>query len=375
MPTAAIDPIDIAHMEAALCLARRGLGRVWPNPAVGCVLVDPIGDHIVGRGWTQLGGRPHAETEALARAGQAAQGATAYISLEPCNHQGQTPPCSEALIDAGIKRAVIAIADPDARVSGGGIARLTAAGISVTTGICDAAAADINAGFFKRINDGRPLITLKTATSLDARIATAKGESKWITGETALAFGHRLRAEQDAIVIGIGTALADDPQLTCRLPGMAGHSPLRIVLDSRRRLSPASFLVQSAANIPTWIVAAAGQTYEHPADDYINCGANVIEAPADDLGRPNISWLAQEFGRRGLTRVMVEAGSALAASWLRANLVDRLAWFRAPKLIGGDGIAVTEALGIDNLSDAPVFNRMNLVMAGNDTFETYRRMD
>jgi diaminohydroxyphosphoribosylaminopyrimidine deaminase/5-amino-6-(5-phosphoribosylamino)uracil reductase len=362
-------------MQAALSLARRGLGRVWPNPAVGCVLVDPKGDRVVGRGWTQPGGRPHAETEALARAGQAARGATAFISLEPCNHQGQTPPCSEALVSAGIKRVVIAVADPDPRVSGSGIARLKDAGISVTTGICDAAATDINAGFFKRINDGRPLITLKTATSLDARIATAKGESKWITGETALAFGHRLRAEQDAIVIGIGTALADDPQLTCRLPGMAGHSPLRIVLDSRLRLSPASFLAQSAADVPTWIVAAAGQTYEHADDDYVKCGASVIEAPADDLGRPDVAWLAQEFGRRGLTRVMIEAGSALSASWLRANLVDRLAWFRAPKLLGGDGIAVTDALGIDNLSDAPVFTRMNLVLAGNDAIETYRRMD
>ncbi len=362
-------------MQTALSLARRGLGRVWPNPAVGCVLVDPKGDRVVGRGYTQPGGRPHAETEALARAGQAARGATAYISLEPCNHHGQTPPCSEALVDAGIKRAVIAIADPDPRVSGSGVAHLKAAKIAVTTGICDAAATEINAGFFKRINEGRPLITLKTATSLDARIATAKGESKWITGETALAFGHRLRAEQDAIVIGIGTALADDPQLTCRLPGMAGYSPLRIVLDSRLRLSPTSFLVQSAADVPTWIVAAAGQIYEHPADDYINCGASVIEAPADDLGRPDVTWLAQELGRRGLTRIMIEAGSALAASWLRANLVDRLAWFRAPKLLGGDGIAVTEALGIDNLSDVLVFDRINLVMAGNDAFETYRRMD
>ncbi len=216
-------------MRAALALARRGLGRVWPNPAVGCVLVRD--DHVIGRGWTRAGGRPHAEAEALMRAGEAASGATAYITLEPCAHTGKTPPCAEALIGAGVKRAVIAVEDPDPRVSGKGIEMLKEAGMEVAIGIGEKEAKRLNAGFFSRITRGRPLITLKTATTLDGRIATGTGDSRWITGPGARRRGHMMRAMNDAVLTGIGTVLADDPSLTCRLPGLEDRSPVRIVVD------------------------------------------------------------------------------------------------------------------------------------------------
>src|SRR5580700_4659831 len=226
--------LDLGHMRTALGLARRGLGNTWPNPAVGCVIVKD--GRVVGRGWTQKGGRPHAETEALARAGKGAKGATAYVSLEPCSHHGKTPPCAEALIAAGVSRVVAAVEDPDPRVSGRGIARLRAAGIAVEAGLCAAEAAELNAGFFCRVAQGRPLVTLKLAASLDGRIATPTGKSRWITGPAARERAHLLRAAHDAVLIGTGTALADDPQLTCRLPGLEARSPVRIVIDRTLRL-------------------------------------------------------------------------------------------------------------------------------------------
>ncbi|MCK5275514.1 MAG: bifunctional diaminohydroxyphosphoribosylaminopyrimidine deaminase/5-amino-6-(5-phosphoribosylamino)uracil reductase RibD, partial [Alphaproteobacteria bacterium] len=219
-------------MRAALALAGRGLGRVWPNPAVGCVLVDRDG-RVTGRGWTQPGGRPHAETEALARAGGAAKGATAYVTLEPCVHHGQTPPCADALIEAGVARVIAATEDPDPRVKGGGLGRLRDAGIAVEAGLLREEAELLNAGYLMRQREGRPVVTLKLATTLDGRIATHAGESRWITGEAARARGHMMRARHDAIMVGIGTALADNPTLTCRLPGLEDRSPVRIVVDAR----------------------------------------------------------------------------------------------------------------------------------------------
>jgi diaminohydroxyphosphoribosylaminopyrimidine deaminase/5-amino-6-(5-phosphoribosylamino)uracil reductase len=221
-------------MRAALALARRGLGRVAPNPAVGCVLVKD--GRVVGRGWTQAGGRPHAETEALARAGEAARGATAYVTLEPCSHHGKTPPCAESLIAAGISRSVVALEDPDPRVSGSGLTLLREAGIAVDTGLLAEAAAEVNAGYLMRTRTGRPLVTLKLATTLDGRIATRAGESRWITGPLARARAHLLRAESDAVLVGSGTAVTDNPRLDVRLPGLEGRSPLRVLLDGRLRL-------------------------------------------------------------------------------------------------------------------------------------------
>ncbi|MGE5148370.1 MAG: bifunctional diaminohydroxyphosphoribosylaminopyrimidine deaminase/5-amino-6-(5-phosphoribosylamino)uracil reductase RibD, partial [Candidatus Eiseniibacteriota bacterium] len=276
-------------MQAALVLARRGLGNVWPNPAVGCVLVQPGsgGGRVVGRGWTQPGGRPHAETEALARAGAAAKGATAYVTLEPCSHHGKTPPCADALIDAGISRAVVALEDPDKRVSGAGIAALRAAGIPTEVGLLGEAAAALNAGFLLRVREGRPFVTLKLATTLDGRIATASGESRWITGEVARDWAHGLRAGHDAVMVGIGTALVDDPELVCRLPGLPLRPTVRIVVDSALRLPVGSRLVQGTAQAPLWIVAASEVEFRR-REALEAAGAEIIGVGADPRGRPDI---------------------------------------------------------------------------------------
>ena len=364
---------DIAFILTALRLARRGLGGVWPNPAVGCVLVHGAdGGVVVGRGWTQPGGRPHAETQALECAGGAARGATAYVTLEPCDHHGETPPCSEALVNAGIGRAVVAIEDPDPRVAGSGIRRLEAAGIPVTLGVASDEATDLNAGYLMRIASGRPLVTLKTATTLDGRIATAAGESQWITGDEARAHAHLLRAEHDAVLVGSGTALADDPQLTCRLPGLEERSPLRIVLDSRLRLPLGAHLVRSACRLPTWLVTREGGEAER-YDPYRDKGVTVIEAPAGEPDGIDLNWTLETLAARGLTRVLVEGGGRLAAALLRLDLVDRLAWFRAPSMMGDDGVPMAAGLGIEVLSQIPRFVRTELLALGADLLETYRR--
>lgn len=346
-------PEDQRWMRTALTLASRGLGRVWPNPAVGCVLVRQ--GVVVGRGWTQPGGRPHAETQALAQAGDAARGATAYVSLEPCSHHGRTPPCAEALMAAGIARCVAACQDPDPRVSGRGLAALAAAGVAVQAGVLAAEAQFLNEGFFRRIEDGRPLLTLKLATSLDGRIATHSGESRWITGPASRAAAHALRAHHDAVMVGIGTALADDPDLTCRLSGLEDRSPVRIVADSRLQLPLTSRLVSSAAQVPVWVACRedADPLRRHAMAD---CGVTILPLPADLAGMVAPEALLAELGRRGLTRVLVEGGGRLAASLLRKTLVDRLEWFRAPLLLGGDGIPAVAAFGVDALEQAPRFD-------------------
>jgi diaminohydroxyphosphoribosylaminopyrimidine deaminase/5-amino-6-(5-phosphoribosylamino)uracil reductase len=364
-------------MRAALALARRGLGRVWPNPAVGCVLVQPgpsgteQDGTVVGRGWTQPGGRPHAETEAIARAGGLASGATAYVSLEPCAHHGKTGPCADALLAAGIRRAVVAIEDPDPRVSGAGLKRLVENGIAVTTGVCAAEAAELNAGFLARLRLGRPLTTLKLATTLDGRIATRTGESRWITGTAARRRGHALRAEHDAILVGIGTALADDPVLTCRLPGMADRSPVRIVLDGWLRLPVAAQLVATAHDVPTWVVTRrAGAP---PCNALRERGVEVIEAPIAADGELDLASVLQILGERGLTRLLCEGGSRLSAALLHAGLVDRIAWFRAASIIGGDGLPAALELGVERLEQAPAFRRIALASLDGDVLETYQR--
>lgn len=361
---------DTQFMRVALTLARRGLGNVWPNPAVGCVLV--LDGRIVGRGWTQPRGRPHAETEALRKAGPASRGATAYISLEPCDHQGETEPCSEALIAGGIKRAVVAVEDPNPRVSGKGIKRLKNAGIEVTLGICRYAAAELNAGFFLSFLRGRPLFTLKAATTLDGRIATRTGESRWITGAGSRATAHRLRAQHDAILIGSGTAVVDDPSLTCRLPGMENRSPIRIVVDGRLRLTPAMKLIETADRTPTWIFTIPNRdSRRYRALE--KRGAVVIEVESDGCHHPAPGAVAAVLAERGITRVLIEGGSEIAASYLTAGMVDRLEWFHAPRIVGGDGLPATGALGITSLCDAPWFARSGAIQIGEDVLGTYDR--
>src|SRR6476646_5423929 len=239
----AVDAADLAWLERCMELGELGARTAAPNPLVGCVLVrDGV---AIGEGWHRRPGTPHAEAHALEAAGDA-RGATAYVTLEPCCHHGRTPPCADALIAAGVRRVVAAVEDPDPRVAGGGVASLRTAGIAVETGLCAAEATEVNAGFFQRVRRGRPLVTLKLATSLDGRIATASGESRWITGPPARERAHLLRATHDAILVGTATVLADDPQLTCRLPGLAGRSPVRIVIDRQLRIPLAARLFAEA---------------------------------------------------------------------------------------------------------------------------------
>jgi diaminohydroxyphosphoribosylaminopyrimidine deaminase/5-amino-6-(5-phosphoribosylamino)uracil reductase len=361
---------DVAEMRAALALARRGLGRVWPNPAVGCVLVRD--GRVVGRGWTQPGGRPHAETEALCRAGASATGATAYVTLEPCPHRGVTGPCSDALIEAGIGRAVIAVEDPDPRVSGRGVARLRAAGIEVTTGVCRDEAAEINLGFFLRVTQRRPMITLKLATSLDGRIAAAGGDSKWITGEQARAEAHRLRASHDAVLVGSGTALADDPALTCRLPGMEAWSPVRIIADGRLGLRMSAEVVRTAHKVPTWVITRSGSDEERRRT-LLAFGVQVIEVSAGANGRPDPRAMAEALAERGLTRVLLEGGGELARAFLAAGLLDRIIWFHAPKLLGADGLPAIGALRLERIAYAPSFRLRSVRALGADTLVEFAR--
>jgi len=355
-------------MRAALGLAARGLGRVWPNPAVGCVIA--AGGQVVGRGWTQAGGRPHAETEALARAGAAARGATAYVTLEPCAHHGKTPPCAEALVAAGIARAVVAVTDPDPRVAGRGVVQMKAAGIAVELGVLEKEAAELNAGFFSRIEKGRPLVALKLATTLDGRIATATGESRWITGPEARAQVHRLRAQYDALLVGAATVIADDPDLTCRLPGLEERSPLRVVIEGSRSVPQGAKLVATAKSHPTWRLRSAGRK-----DAIATAGVETIEIEPGPDGRPAIAAALAALGQRGITRLLVEGGGRLAAALLDADLVDRLYWFHAPGVIGGAGMPAVEKLAAGTLSEMPRFERTGLQPFGNDIMETYRRRD
>ncbi|HEY1797406.1 MAG TPA: bifunctional diaminohydroxyphosphoribosylaminopyrimidine deaminase/5-amino-6-(5-phosphoribosylamino)uracil reductase RibD [Stellaceae bacterium] len=348
---------DFAAMRAALALARRGLGTTWPNPAVGCVIVNE--GRVVGRGWTQPGGRPHAEAEALARAGAAARGATAYVTLEPCRHAGRGPPCAQSLVAAGVARVVAAIEDPFPGVAGKGFGLLRDAGIAVEVGLGAAEAGEVNAGFLQRVNTGRPLVTLKLAASLDGRIATASGESRWITGPAARERAHALRASHDAILVGTGTVLADDPELTCRLPGLSGRSPLRVVFDRHLRLPPTAKVFAP----PCWVLTLADA-----APDVRARGVEAITVP-DDLAAA-----LQVLGERGLTRMLVEGGGRLAASLLKADLVDRLVWMRAPMTIGGDGIPAIADLGLQQLAAAARFELVSSKRAGADVVETFRRM-
>ena len=358
---------DRTHMQAALAMARRHLGETWPNPAVGCVVVSPDG-RVVGRGATAPGGRPHAETAALAMAGPRAGGATAYVTLEPCSHHGVTAPCADALVAAGIARVVAAIGDPDPRVSGRGFSRLRDAGLAVDTGLLAPEAAELTAGFISRIERARPLVTLKLAATLDGRIATATGESRWITGPPARRDVHRLRAEHDAILVGIGTALADDPDLTCRLAGARTRPLVRIVLDRALRLPPGSKLATTARQTPVWVLHGPDAPADR-ADRLRSQGVHLVSTPTEHRAQAALSALAAA----GLTRVLVEGGAGVAAALLQADLVDRLAWFTAPALIGADGLAAVAPLHLEALSDSKRFVPLHTRRSGHDMFALFVR--
>lgn len=352
---------DLVHMRAALGLARRGLGTTWPNPSVGCVIVRE--GRVVGRGVTAEGGRPHAEVVALAMAGEAAQGATVYVTLEPCNHLGRTPPCTEALIASRVARVVVALRDENP-VARGGIARLRAAGIAVDETLLADEARDIAAGFLSVLRWNRPLVTLKLASTLDGRIATRAGESQWITGELARRAAHALRGRHDAVMVGVGTALTDDPDLRCRIEGFRARPIVRIVADSHLRLRLVSKLAATASAAPTWVLARPDADPQRRAA-LESVGVGVYSAQGATLGVDMNAALAT-LAARGITRLLVEGGAQLAASLLRADLVDRLAWFHAPTVMGADGWPATQAFGVEHLPHMPRFVRRDSIPLGHD---------
>jgi diaminohydroxyphosphoribosylaminopyrimidine deaminase/5-amino-6-(5-phosphoribosylamino)uracil reductase len=360
---------DEAYMRAALALARRGLGDTAPNPSVGCVIVQQ--GRVVGRGRTAPGGRPHAEIVALAMAGAQARGATAYVTLEPCNFTGKTGPCSEALIDAGMARVVIGATDPHPKVNGAGILRLREVGISVTTGVLEAECRAVISGFVMSVMEGRPLVRLKLASTLDGRIATSTRESQWLTGESARRAAHAMRGRHDAVLVGVGTVLADDPELTCRIAGFRKSPLVRIVIDSHLRTPLMSKLVRGAAQHPLWLLHRDGAD---PARRKALQGAGVktMELPSSAAGVDLMAGMKM-LAQAGLTRILCEGGGALAAGLLRADLVDRLAWFHAPGIIGGDGWPAAQGFGITRLAAMPRFIPMAYERWGDDMLTTYRK--
>ncbi len=367
-----LDPADdLSHMRAALALARRGLGSTWPNPSVGCVIVKH--GRVVGRGLTAAGGRPHAEPAALAMAGGQARGATAYVTLEPCCHWGRTPPCTDALIQAGVTRVVVAARDPDKRVDSQGLARLREAGIEVQEGLLADEAHEILAGFIQRTTTGRPLVTLKLASTLDGRIATHGGESQWITGPEARRMAHAIRGRHDAIMVGVGTVLADNPELTCRLPGYERRPAVRVVADSHLRTPLTARLVSTARETPTWMLIRSG-TDATRRRAFADLGVTIIEVPAAAAGVDLAKGL-HALGDAGITRLMIEGGGQIAAALLREGLVDRLAWFHAPATMGGDGWPGVQAFGIEKLAAMPRFVRTRVTPLGDDLLTEFTRRD
>jgi len=360
---------DMRFMRLALELGRRGLGNTWPNPAVGAVIVkDGI---IIGRGWTQPGGRPHAETEAIRQAGSQARGATLYVTLEPCSHHGKTPPCADAIVAADLARVVSAIEDPNPQVAGRGHDRLRAAGIAVTFGVRAAEARKAHAGHIRRIVDGRPHITLKLAVSADTKAALAGHKPVQITGEQMRARVHMMRAMNDAILIGIGTALADDPELTCRLPGMAQQSPLRVILDRNLRLPLRSKLVTSARHIPVIVFAGEDASAENERK-LATHGVQVKRVRSDTGGL--VLWdILQSLANMGITRLMVEGGPTVAASFIRQDLVDEAMLLRGAITIGANGVDALVGLSLDALTASPHLRLTESGMIGADTWSHFER--
>jgi diaminohydroxyphosphoribosylaminopyrimidine deaminase / 5-amino-6-(5-phosphoribosylamino)uracil reductase len=362
---------DRRFMELALTLGRRGQGRTWPNPAVGAVVVkDGV---IVGRGWTQPGGRPHAEPEALRRAGEAARGATLYVTLEPCSHVGKSPPCADAIMAAGIARVVSAIEDPNPEVAGQGHARLRGAGITVEIGLGAREAAHDHAGHFSRVHDQRPHVILKLAVSSDDKIGAAGRKPVAISGEAARARVHLLRAQCDAILVGIGTVLADDPLLTCRLPGMEAQSPVRVVLDRGLRIPGTSRLVHSARATPLWVMTSS-LSEASAAMKLGAAGAQVIRV-ATTTTPPGLDLAAvlHALSEKGITRLLVEGGARVASSFVAASLVDEVWLLRGPNAVGEDGIAALDALPLTAITGSPAFKRSASETLQKDTLTIYER--
>lgn len=367
-------PSSPSRMPAALALARSGLGTTGTNPSVGCVIEKD--GRVLGRGRTAAGGRPHAETEALAQAArrhgpEACRGGTAWVTLEPCAHRGRTPPCTDALVAAGIARVVAPFEDPDPRVSGKGFAALRAAGVAVETGAMAAEAASLLRGYLSRAERGRPWLTLKLAAGLDGRIAAPSGESRWITGPASRRRVHLMRARADAVLVGIGSVLADDPSLDVRLEGLEGRRAWRVVADGRLQTPLTGRLARSAAEHPTLLLTRDDAPPERAAA-FADCGVRVLALPADAEGRVPLRAALEALAGEGIGEVLCEGGGRLAAGLLREGLVDELAWFSAGLVTGGRGAASVADLGIEALAEAPRFERVSVEPVGEDVLSLWR---
>jgi diaminohydroxyphosphoribosylaminopyrimidine deaminase/5-amino-6-(5-phosphoribosylamino)uracil reductase len=360
---------DVTLMRRALRLAERGHGRTSPNPPVGAV-VTSADNRVVGEGWHKGPGHPHAEIEALQQAGGAAQGGTLFVTLEPCTTHGRTPPCAPAVIDAAVARVVIGCADPNPRVDGSGIAQLTAAGIQVEVGVLENDARHLVQAFAKHVRTGRPFVTAKAAISLDGRVAAGDGSSRWVTGPTARRDVHRLRAQCDAVVVGVGTVVADDPQLTVRLRGYAGRQPLRVVLDPSGRTPPAARVLGSGAPA---LVAVTDKAPADAVEALRATGAEVLELPARD-GRVDLSALLDELGRRDVMEALFEGGPTVLGDLFERGLVDRTIVYVAPKLLGETGPGMLAGVVVPNIDQAKELQFVSIRRIGADLkIEAYPR--
>jgi diaminohydroxyphosphoribosylaminopyrimidine deaminase / 5-amino-6-(5-phosphoribosylamino)uracil reductase len=376
-PLSAAD--DVAMMRLALAMARRGLGRSWPNPAVGAVVWMPTaeGPRVIARALTEAGGRPHAETEALRLAGPAARGAVMSVTLEPCSHHGKTPPCAEALVKAGLSRVVLALEDPDPRVAGRGHALLRQAGLEVVVGVEARAAFLSHIGHIRRVTRHRPAVLLKLARTQDGYAAGDAGTRLQITGPIGSARVHIERAEADAIMVGIGTVLADDPQLTCRLSGLQARSPIRVVLDTQARLPLTSMLVKTARLVPVWVIVGEGADPARVAA-LVAHGVEVITVPqtySDDAMHLDLEQALQALGQRGITRVMSEGGPHVADALARAGLVDEVTLITHQAPLGRQGLRAVGPHLQQLITDKTQFEALPHARYGEDVIEHFARVD
>lgn len=370
----AIDPaVDARMMDLAIRLGRRMLGRTWPNPAVGAVVVQDSRDGpiVVGRGATQPGGRPHAETEALRQAGNAARGGTLYVTLEPCSHHGKTPPCADAIIAAGIRRVVCAMDDANPSVTGAGHRRLRAAGIAVEVGLGGEEVRRNLSGHIRRMRDGRPHVMLKLAVSADGMVGRPGRKPAAITGEETRARVHMMRAMSDAIAVGIGTAMADNPELTCRLPGMLARSPVRVVFDTHLRLPADNRLARTITDAPLWVITGVDAPAERERA-LQERGVEVIRVRMED-GRLRLEGALHALAARGITGLMVEGGPILARALLEADLVDEATIMRGPVMIGEGGVAALDGLPIETITSPARFKPASRLSCGSDEITDYVR--
>ncbi|MBI3756576.1 MAG: bifunctional diaminohydroxyphosphoribosylaminopyrimidine deaminase/5-amino-6-(5-phosphoribosylamino)uracil reductase RibD [Deltaproteobacteria bacterium] len=356
---------DATFMQRALDLAAKGLGRTSPNPAVGAVIVR--GGSVIGEGFHRRAGLPHAEIEALKRVQGSAKGATLYVNLEPCSHHGRTPPCAEAVVDAGLKRVVVGMVDPNPLVRGRGIRRLRRAGIEVKAGVLRERCERLNEDFTTLIQTGRPMVTLKLAASLDGRIATASGDSHWISNDLSRHLVHELRNRADAIIVGAETVHADDPQLTCRIRG--GRDPLRVVLDGRLSINPSARICTQDSTAKTLVVTTEDHAQSRERKELEERGVEVFCLPGEQ-GRVRLGSLLQELGRRGFKSVLIEGGGQVAAAALQEHVVDKIFFFYGPKLLGGEGRPMIGSLGIDRVAAGLKLHTIELYRLRDDILVT-----